>query len=161
MKISSEHKIDKISRKPKKNCSGWKRTTPKKIRHNNTQQTKDEKSILMVAAPGWASPLDPRQCALCRRRCAVSTTLTPRRLSSKRIDTKILSETLFGMLKSKVSDRQRFYGMPKDVSEIETYLKTAFLRDSSKTSRVNHPLGPLLTAWYNEEYADEEKITMF
>ena len=140
-----------------KKIFGMETNDTKKIRYNNnnTQKIKDEKSILMVAAPGWASPLDPRQCALCRR-CAVSTTLTPRRLSSKCIDTKILSETLFGMLKSKVSDRQRFYGMPKDVSEIENYLKT-FLRDSSKTSRVNHPLGPLLTAWYNEEYADEER----
>ena len=128
------------------------RIDAKKIRQNNTQRAIDMKSILMVAATGWASPLDPRQCALCRR-CAVSTTLTQRLLSSKTLDTKVLSKTLFDMLK--LSDRQRYYGMPKDVSEIERSLNT-LLRDSSESERLNHPLGPVLTAWYNKEYADEE-----
>ena len=112
----------------------------KKIRHNNIKK-EHQKSFLMVAATGWASPLDPRQCALCGR-CAVSTTLTPQCLSSM-VCTKSLCQSLFDMLTKKVSNRQRWYGIPKDVSEIERSLNKFLKNDSDRS------LGPLLTDWYN------------
>eukprot|EP00939_MAST-03C_sp_MAST-3C-sp1_P005444 g5444.t1 len=145
----------------------------KKMKIKAKSETAKEPDELLVAAAGWASPLDARQCNFCKR-CGVTSSLLPAHFKSVMCKYDVEADEVARDVVSELEhfeERQRWCGMPDSNATLLSRRVTDWLEihPSKKMKRNRTPLisdealAVLLTSWYNRHRLkganEKEKIS--